>query len=60
MNLQERFKDGGDALIAPKSGHVYAYGKNIEKMFNKIINQKIPIEKKEVLFIPRKDVRYIL
>ena len=38
MNLQERFEKGGYVLIAPKSGHVYAYGSNIEKMFNKIVD----------------------
>jgi hypothetical protein len=60
MNLQERFEKGGYVLFAPKSGRVYAYGSDIEKMFKKIVKNKIPVNKKQVMFVPRKDVRYIV
>ncbi|MBI4136708.1 hypothetical protein HY469_01450 [Candidatus Roizmanbacteria bacterium] len=60
MKLENRFKKGGYVLIAPKSGRVYAYGEDIEKMFKKIIKNNIPMENKHVMFVPRKDAQYIL
>ncbi|MCR4263620.1 MAG: hypothetical protein NUV98_02785 [Candidatus Roizmanbacteria bacterium] len=59
MNLQDRFKKGGYVLVAPKSGRVYAYGEDIEKMYEKIIKDKIPSTNKHIMFIPRADRQYV-
>jgi len=59
ISLQERFKTGGFVLLAPRSGRVYAYGKDIKKLYEKIKRKEISSENKIIMYVPRPDVSHV-
>jgi len=52
LNLQQRYQDGGYVLVAPDSGRVYAFGKDIKKLHEKIISDEIPSTNKLIMYVP--------
>lgn len=52
LNLQKRYEDGGYVLVAPSSGRVYAYGRDIKKLYEKIMKDEIPSTNKLIMYVP--------
>lgn len=59
LKLQKKFKEGGYALIVPKSGKVIAFGEDLKQLYNNIDKEKIKDADKLVMYIPPPNVKHV-
>jgi len=59
LKLQKKYHDGGFALVSQASGEVFAYGKDIKKLYKVIEEKKIKDANKIVIHIPPIHVKYV-
>lgn len=52
LSLQKKYQTSGYALVAPRSGKVYAFEKDIKKLYNTIHKEKIEDKNKMVVYVP--------
>lgn len=58
LNIQNKYKEGGYALVSPKSGKVSAFAENLKKLYQTIDRRKIKDSDKLVMHIPSPNVKH--
>lgn len=59
LKLQEKYHDGGYALVSPDTGRIFAFGQNLKKLYTNIDTRKIKDEDKIVMYVPPPRVKHV-
>lgn len=59
LTLQKKYRDGGYALIAPKSGNLVAFAKTLKDLYQRIDQKSIDDRDKIVMHIPSPRVKHV-
>lgn len=59
LKLQRKHRDGGYALVSPRTGRVAAFAENLKKLYQTIETQKIRDETKLVMYVPPPHVTHV-
>lgn len=54
QNLQKKYKQGGYALVSPRSGRVALFADTIKKLYQTIQGKNINDENKVVMYVPQR------
>lgn len=59
QKLQEKYKDGGYALVSPTSGRVTLFAKTIKNLYKTIETKQIKDADKIVMYIPPPKIAHV-
>jgi len=59
MKLQEKYKEGGYALVSPKTGKVMAFSETLQSLYTIIDQKQIHDADKMVMYVPPPNLKHV-